>query len=108
MKIYYDPNTGIAIPDNKVLQHVEELFSTYNANPDAFDKICYTVGQELIILAIRAYCKKHRVSGVKVYCGDNICYIHPNGSIDHEFWDSRYNPELYDSLLSQLLKARYP
>lgn len=105
MNIYYDPNTGVAIPDNKILQHVEELFDAYNKNPDAFNKIRYTVGQELIILAIRAYCARSDIGyEVRVHCGDNICHIHPNDFIDYEFCNCSVNPNLYDVLLSELLK----
>lgn len=103
MDIYFDPMAGNTVPDGKMLEYVDQMFDVFNHDPKAYEQSWCKVGQELIILAIRAYCKRHKIEGVKVHTAGAICYIYPNGSIDYEFWDDRNTPSIFDKLLIELL-----
>lgn len=52
MKIFYNPNEGIVLPDGKIDEFVKHVME---------DKHDILVGSELIILGIRAYMKQNNI-----------------------------------------------
>lgn len=105
--INYDPEFGYTVPDDRILQEVEDTIRGYENLKGEYNRIV-TYGNELVLSAFRLAVKKKRINpeelsfviqGTTYYCDDDgryRGYIPGLCMIDHILsglcgWDNQIN-----------------
>ena len=100
LKIVYEPNFGVVVPDNNIENYVDTMiYSFYN---DDYPKILY-VGSELIFNMFRVKVKENLVNRI-----DNIKFYYKGLNREmlmNEFGELEYDSTewIYDKILNRLI-----